>query len=310
MKRIDRSETGIFDIAWSPDSQWLTYIRGEDEVCLAKVDSGEIRVIGPGASPGLTADLTVVLERDDTIRRITGAGEKTVVATSALVKDTPKRAPMVSPDGNKLLFVVCNIFDKESQSRNAYAYRHFMAIADADGRKPLLTREQWYGGSSAWFPDSERFTHYEFDSTGGARVHVVTTGGESQGTMFGLYPSVSPDGTHIACKPRGGGTVVLYTSRGSWDKDDVDAAVLKLPESQGRISASPPQWLDNRLVLIDEGDKVWRVDTRKDKSEEMKKIPRPTLRGKHAMAISPSREHLALEVAVEGGFELCVAPLG
>lgn len=310
MKRIDASENGIFELAWSPDGQWLSYIRGEDEVCMAKVDTGEIRVIGPGASPGLTADLSVVVERHDEIVIVTGGGEKTLVDTAALVKGSPKRAPLVSPDGGKLLFVACNIFDKESQTKNAYAYRHFVGTAGTDGSKPLLTREQWYGGSSCWFPDSSRFAHYEFDSTGGARVHVVSAKGEPEGTVFGLFPSVSPDGQRIACKPRGGGTVVMYTNRGdSWAKDAVDATVIKLPESQGRISASPPQWLDNRLLLVDEGGKLWRVDTRKDSTEEMKKLPIPTLRGRRSMVISPGREQLALEVATEGGFELCVAAL-
>jgi Tol biopolymer transport system component len=310
MKRIDGSENGVFGLTWSPDSQWLTYIRGEDEVCMAKVDTGEIRVIGPGASPGLTADLAVVLERDDEIVVVTGGGDKTLIDKGALVKGSPKRSPLVSPDGRKLLFVACNLFDKESQTKNAYAYRHFVGIAGIDGGKPLLTREQWYGGSSCWFPDSSRFAHYEFDSTGGARIHVVSAKGEPEGTVFGLFPSVSPDGKRVACKPRGGGTVVVYTnSRESWAKDDVEATVLKLPESQGRISASPPQWLDNRLLLIDEGGKLYRVDTRKDNTEEMKKLPVPTVRGGHAMAISPSRELLAIEVATEGGVELGVAPL-
>ncbi|MBW2276878.1 MAG: PD40 domain-containing protein [Deltaproteobacteria bacterium] len=310
MKRIDGSETGIFDIAWSPDSQWLTYLRGEDEICMAQVDSGDIRVIGPGGSPGLTADLSVVIERDDEIVLVSGGGEKTLVGKSALLKGSPKRAPLVSPDGSKLLFVVCNVFDKKSEAQNAYAYRHFIGISGADGSKPLLTGEQWYGGSSCWFPDSNKLTHYEFDSTGGARVHVVNDKGEPEGTVFGLFPSVSPDGQRIACKPRGGGTIVLYTNHGgSWARDAVEATVLKLPESQGRISATPPQWLDNRLVLVDEGGKLWRVDTRKDNADEMTKLPLPTTRGRHAMAISPSRELLALEVEAAAGFELCVAPL-
>jgi hypothetical protein len=104
--------------------------------------------------------------------------------------------------------------------------------------------------------------------------------------------------------------VVVYSSRGSWANEDVETAVLKLPESSGRLSATPPLWLDNRLVLIDEGDKVWRVDIRKDKAEELRQIPAPTLRGRHTMALSPERERLALEAAVDGGFALGVVKLG
>jgi hypothetical protein len=162
----------------------------------------------------------------------------------------------------------------------------------------------------AWFPDSGRFAHYEFDSTGGARIHVVGVDGTLEGSMFGLYPSISPDGQRIACKPRSGGTVVVYTGKRGWDKDGVETIVLKLPESQGRISASPPLWLDNRFVVIDEGGKLWRVDTRRDHTEELAKLPVPTLRGKHAMALGPERDRLALEVPVDAGFELVVVPIG
>jgi len=309
MKRIDADERGILDIAWSPDSRWVAYVRGEGEIRLADVDSGEIRVIGPGVSPGITADNSVVFERDDEIRLATGASDRALVPRAALVRGTPKRGPRISPDGRGLVFVVCNVFDKESQSRNAYPYRHFLGLGDTAGGAKLLTGEQWYGGSAAWFPDSEALAHYEFDSTGGARIHVLSRTGEHRGVMFGLFPSVSPDGRRIACKPRGGGAIVVYTSRdGGWREDSVSVEVFRLPESDGRLSVTPPQWLDTRLVLVDEGGKLLRVDTRKEKSEELKRIPAPTRRGTHTMAISPNRELMALEHEVDGGFELLVAP--
>ncbi|MDD5309683.1 MAG: hypothetical protein PHU25_20380 [Deltaproteobacteria bacterium] len=309
MKRIDASPEGIFDVSWSPDGRWLAYVRGGTEVCIANVETGEIRVVGPGAYPNLTSDMSVVLERDDQILRVQGAGAQTLVSTDGIVRGTPKHAPLVSPDGALVLLHVSNVFDKWSQARNAYPYRHFMAIAPLGAGKPVLTAEQWYGGSTVWFPDSRRFAHYEFDSTGGARIHVVSAEGVHQGTMAGLFPSVSPDGARIAAKPRGGGNVVVYSSRGSWANEEVETAVLKLPESTGRLSATPPMWLDNRLVVIDEGDKMWRVDIKKDKAEEMHQLPAPTLRGRHTMALSPERERIALEVAVDGGFALGVVKL-
>ena len=85
-------------------------------------------------------------------------------------------------------------------------------------------------------------------------AHNLGDGVNHAGTNF--CPSISPDGVRIACKPRSGGTVVVYTGKQSWDKDGVETTVMKLPESQGRISASPPLWLDNRFVLIDEGGKL------------------------------------------------------
>ncbi len=310
MKRIDADERGILDISWSPDSRWITYVRGAGEVCLADIESGEIRVVGPGSCPCIAPDNSVVLERDDEILLATGAGTRTLVSRSDLVKGTSKRAPLLSPDGTRMLFVVCNVFDKESQSKNAYSYRHFLGLMDMEAARFQLTGEQWYGGSAAWFPDGAALVHHEFDSTGGARVHVVGADGGLLGVMFGLFPSVSPDCRRIACKPRGGGNIVVYTSReGGWGEGALDAAVFKLPGSDGRISATTPLWLDTRLVLVDEGGLLLRVDTRKEKSEEQKRIPTPVKRGRHTMALSPSRELLALEHAVQGGFELVVVPL-
>jgi hypothetical protein len=310
MKRIDADEHGILDISWSPDGRWLTYVRKGGEVCLADAGTGEIRVVGPGASPCLRPDNSVVFEREDEIAIATGAGTRALVSRGDLVKGAPKRAPLLDPTGNRALFVVCNVFDKESQSKNAYPYRSFLGLVDIATGRASVTGEQWYGGSASWFPDGEAFAHHEFDSTGGARVHVVTRGGESRGVMFGLFPSVSPDGRQIACKPRGGGNIVVYSSRdGGWGEDEVDVAVFKLPESDGRISATPPLWLDTRLVLIDEGGRLLRVDTRKEKSEELKRVPAPVRRGTRNMALSPDREWLALEREAGAGFELVVAPL-
>ena len=310
MKRIDASKNGIFSINWAPDSRWVAYVRGGDEVCIADISSGEIRVIGPGKHPCITADNTVIMERKNQIVAVSQSKETTLLGIDAMFKNSPKRQPQLSPDGKWFVFVINNVYDKESESKNAYPYRNFVGICPVDGKKPLKIDNQWYGGTTSWFPDSKLFAHYEFDSTGGARTHIVGIDGVEHAVMFGLYPSISPDGKRVACKPRNGGNVVVYASdEGSWSDKAIDLKVFKLPESKGRISATPPAWLDNRSVLIDEGDKLWRVDTRKENTIEMKKIPVPNMRGQHTMLLSPSRELVAMEVAREDGFELLVAPV-
>ena len=76
MKRIDASEKGIFEISWSPNGEWLTYVLGDDEVRLANVVTNEVRTIGKGRSPSLTKDMKVLLERDDEIVLVEGSGER------------------------------------------------------------------------------------------------------------------------------------------------------------------------------------------------------------------------------------------
>ncbi len=311
MKRIDTSPEGIFEIAWSPDSKWVAYILGEDEVRIANVDTGEIRVIGPGSSPNITANLDVVLERGDEIFLISAKGQKQIVTRKHILKDTPKRTPLISPDGSQLLISVCNVFDKTSQANNAFPYRHFLALLPLGKGKPQLTTEQWYGGGAAWFPDSKRFVHFEFDSTAGPQIHVVSADGTHEGTMSGLYPSVSPDGSHIAVRPRGGGSVAVYSTKNTWSDQDVDIAVVKIPDSGSKGTyATPPVWLDNRYVIVSNGTKIWRLDTKRDKADEMKKLPLPTERSKHTMIASPDRDKLAIEVEGESGYELRIVPLG
>jgi hypothetical protein len=310
MKRIDASRDGIVALSWSQDSRWVAYVRGDDLVCLTDVTTGEIREIGPGASPNITPSSSVVMEKGGAVVEVTAGGVRTVVGAADLVKGTPKRAPVVAPNGTSLLFVVTNVYDKGSQARNAYAYRHFVGIGDLRGGRNQLTAEQWYGGTATWFPDGKRFTHYEFDSTGGAQIHVVGASGEHEGSAFGLYPAASPDCKRLACRPRGGGSVVVYTAREDrWDKDSIETAVFRVPSSDGRLSANPPEWLDNRYVLVDEGSAVWRIDTRKDDPEELKKLPPPTVRGARTMALSPSREVVAIETPIDDGFELRVGPV-
>jgi hypothetical protein len=310
MKRIDASRDGIVALSWSADSRWVTYVRGGELVCLTEAATGELREIGRGASPNVTPATSVLMERDGRIIEVTAGGERVLVGGADLIKDTQKRAPLLAPNGASFVFAVNNVFDKGSQTRNAYPYRHFLGLGDLKRGALSLTAEQWYGGTAAWFPDSRRFAHYEFDSTGGARVHVVTAEGEHNGSAFGLYPSPSPDGKRLACRPRGGGSVVVFTAReDKWDKDSVETAVLKIPASDGRTSANPPEWLDNRYLLVDEGGAVWRIDTRKDDPEAMKKLPAPTVRGERTMALSPSRELIAIETPIGDGFELRVGPV-
>jgi hypothetical protein len=200
---------------------------------------------------------------------------------------------------------VFNVFDKTSQSLNAYPHRHFIGMSNLFGQKAKMTTQQWYGGDMLWFQDNSRFLHYEFDSTAGPQIHIISRAGEPEGRVSGLYPSVSPDGRQIAAKPRNGGSTVIYTNKGNWDDKDIGMSVVKIPlEKACRPSATPPIWLDNRTVIVPEGDMVYRIDTKKDKAEPFKKIPMPTDRRKASMVPSPDREHLAMEVAVEGGFEL------
>jgi hypothetical protein len=310
MKRIDASPEGIVALSWSQDSRWVAYVRGRDLVCLTDVTSGEIREVGPGASPSITPSSSVVMERGGEVVEVTAGGVRTVVGAADLVRGTPKRAPVLSPNGTSFLFVVNNVYDKVSQTKNAYPHRHFLGLGDLRGGRPHLTTQQWYGGTAAWFPEGKRFAHYEFDSTGGAQIHVVSASGALEGTTFGLYPSPSPDGKRLACRPRNGGSVVVYTAHDDrWDKESLETAVFRVPDSDGRLSANAPEWLDNRYVLVDEGGSVWRIDTRKDDPEEMKKLPAPTVRGARTMALSPSRDLIAIETPRDEGFELCVGPV-
>ncbi|MBN2339951.1 MAG: PD40 domain-containing protein [Deltaproteobacteria bacterium] len=311
MKKIDVSETGLFEMSWSPDGNWLAYVRGEDEICKASVDGGSPVAVTRGFSPCFNADNHLVFERNDEIYLHADGREQVIVSKDDLVAGSAKRKPKTSFDGKKMVFVVDNVFHKESENKNAYPFRSFLGVADASTRAQarILGNQQWYGGTITWFPNNETFLHYEFDSTGGARIHMTNLEGEKRGTIFGLFPSISPDEKRIACKPKGGQSVVVYMSKSDvWDLSDVETVVTKLPEG-GRLSGSAPIWIDNRFVLIDEGGKLFRVDTRKQETTEMKKIPTPVFRGTHTMAVSPSREQIAVETESEGGFELCIAPL-
>ncbi|MBN2530365.1 MAG: PD40 domain-containing protein [Deltaproteobacteria bacterium] len=318
MKRIDFSETGICDINWSPDGEWLTYVRVEkkdnteiSKIFKAKADGASPVEMAEGTSPSFNSDNDIIYENGDEIYLNNQGNSTLLISKSDIIGGTPKRKPKCSGDGKKLIFVIDNVFHKESEARNAYPYRSFLGVADA-GKRPhsqILANQQWYGGTVTWFPDHETFLHYEFDSTGGARIHMSNLKGDKLGTIFGLLPSISPDQKRLACKPKGGQSVVVYVSKAEqWDADDVETMVTKLPEG-GRLSGSPPIWLDNRFVLIDEAGKLFRVDTRKQEAEEYKKIPAPVLRGTYTMVSSPARDRLAAEIETDGGFELHVFSL-
>ena len=311
MQRIDFSEKGICDISWSPDGKRLTYVRNDDEICQVDSTGGTPRVVTQGVSPCFNDSNDIIFERDDEIYIHSGGSDALLIGKADVISGTPKRRPSSASDGKKLVFVIDNVFHKQSESRNAYPFRSFLGVADASKRPHprILPDQQWYGGTVTWFPDNEKFLHYEFDSTGGARIHMTNLKGEKLGTIFGLFPAISPDRKRLACKPKGGQGVVVYVSKSEeWDMDNVETDVTKLPEG-GRLSGSPPIWVDNRFILIDEAGKLFRVDTRKHESEEMKKIPTPVQRGTYTMVSSPARDRLAVETDTDGGFELHVVSL-
>jgi Tol biopolymer transport system component len=311
MKSIDSSKEGIFGISWSRDGKWLAYVQGDKQVRLANVDSGEIRDIGEGSCPFIAPEQQVVLERNDEILLISAGKEKILVSTKDISKDSSKRDPSLSPDGQTLVFTVNQVFDKESQTLNAYPMRHFLAIASPIKSKPILTKEQCYGGTTSWFPDSKHFVHGEFDSTAGPQIHVVDLMGKRLGTVAGLYPSVSPDGTRIAARPRGGGALAVYSTKSTWDNDKIELEVTTIPGvAVSKPNANPAVWLDNRLILADEGGTLWRIDTKQNKAEEAKKLPLPTERRTQSMVASPERNLIAMEVPTDDGFELRIAPIG
>jgi hypothetical protein len=292
------------------DGKWLTYVLGREEVRLANVETQEIRIIGKGTCPGITQNMDVILERDDEIVMVSSTGVKTLLGINDLVSNTPKRSPVISPKGDIAAAVICEVFDKDSESKNAYAYRHFAIFMPIRSGEATMTNEQWYGGTMSWFPDNERLAHFEFDSTGGPQTHIISLSGERLGTLAGMYPSISPDGNKLAVRPRGGGSVVVYTSKKTWTDADVETSVLRIPATgHNRINATPPIWLDTRFVLVEEANSMWRIDIKRDKAEELKKLPLPTQRRKHSMAASPSRDAIAVEVETENGFELRVVSL-
>ncbi len=306
MKRLDASKEAIVNMSWSPDGKWITYNSGA-EIRLADVETGEIRVVGEGTCPRLTKDNRVIFEKDGEILAASAGNIQTLISKNDVIKEKAKGFPLPSPDDEILLFSVFNVFDKVSQSLNAYAYRHFLGHADMMGRKAKLTSQQWYGGDMMWFQDASRFVHYEFDSTAGPQIRVVSRTFEMEGRMSGLYPSISPDNRQIAAKPRNGGSVVVYSTKGGWKDEDIAITVVKIPlDKPVRPAAAPPIWLDNRTLLVVEGEEVFRVDTKKEKAEPYKKSPPPTDRRTPCMVASPDREHIAVETPVEGGFELRV----
>ncbi|MBN2804057.1 MAG: PD40 domain-containing protein [Deltaproteobacteria bacterium] len=311
MTILDTSSQGIVEVAWSNTSDEIVYVKDDNQIFRTKVTEGSKPVFAAkGHYPGFTESGDILFEKDDSIAISKDGNEKIIIKQGEILKGSANRRPSVSPDGKKFVFVIDNIFHKESQSKNAYPYRSFFAGGECSSSpKPkIMAKQQWYGGSVTWMTDGG-FLHYEYDSTSGARIHVVDKDGHDIAIMSGLQPSVSPDLKRIACKPKGGQSVVVYLKKGDeWNSEDLEQTVIKLPEG-GKLSGSAPIWLDNRFLLIDEGGKLFRVDISKKSAEEMKKLPVPTFRGSRTMTISPDRELIAMEVEREKGFELQIHSL-
>ena len=96
MKRIDVSEEGVFDIDWSQDGKWVTYILG-NEIRIVDLETQKISIIGEGRCPHITADHSVVFERDDEILLASGGGTRTLLSKKRHRQGHSKALPIPLP---------------------------------------------------------------------------------------------------------------------------------------------------------------------------------------------------------------------
>jgi len=297
-KSLDSNEH-IGLASWSPDGRLIAYEKSENEIWLTgpELDPPPAKLVSDGRHPSWIDSETVVFESSGEIVSIdvNKASRYVQVSNKDISQGSVKSRPVAHPDSGRFLFCCHAMFDRESQSNNAYDYRHFLAIRDMGKKKNIMTRQQWYGGTSVWFPEGERIAHFEFDSTGGARVHVLTAEGGEEAFMGGHYPSVSPSGLEIAARPRGGGGLLVYRQKdGRWDTDNLESIVLRLPEASGRLSANHPWWLDERTIVIEEGKKIYKLDVRSEDAQTLVELPQLSVRGVPTMWPSPDGRLLLL----------------
>jgi len=309
MTRILDTHEFIGQADWSPDGQLLVYARGDGGIWAAstKDDPKPFKIFNHGTHPSWVQDRAVLAESSGEILLAgTDGGEKKVlVRKSDIFSPSVKDNPTGHPPKGIFVFTCHFLFDKESQSKNAYPFRHMLGLGSLDASRPRLVRQQWYGGTMVWFPDGERFAHFEYDSTGGAQIHVVAASGEEEAVMGGHFPAVSPSGAEIAARPKGGGGLLILKRRGAtWNTDEIETVVLRLPEASGRLSPNPPWWIDARTVVVEEGRKLFKVDIRSDRASLLMEIPELVERGEATLWPSPDRSRLAAVVRSEGGQSL------
>ncbi len=296
---------------WSPDGQQLAYLKGEKEIWVAESRAGREprRVLDPGTHPCWIGKDQLLAESSGelALAEPDRPGRKVLVSRSDIHSPSAKNHPIAFPATGAFVFACHFLFDRESQSKNAYANRHLLAVGSLKENKVTLIRQQWYGGTLVFFPNGERFAHFEFDSTGGAQIHVVSMNGKEEAVMGGHFPAPSPSGAEIAAKPKGGGGLLVIRRKGeAWDTDALETLVLRLPEASGRLSANPPWWLDERTVIVEEGRKLFRLDVRSEKSSLWMEIPGLAERGEATLWPSPDRSRLAAVVRADETDQLVV----
>jgi len=248
---------------WSPDGQWLAYIRYSD----AQMDDGKLFLVNPEGSRSYEVNEVNGLPLPVNSNEISWlpASDVLVVALNEqglyMVRpgDTPDKvndiSGVLSPDGKTIAFVKTLPYDeKHPENRSDALY-----VVPVDGKEPVQLYVAPKSGicSTGWWPDSKGLL-FRIDPWHSASImadgvglySLPMTGGEPQllTTSLGYseWISWSPDGSKLLTVKGTGREIWLNKSLAVCDVKTGES--IDLPQRPGTVSLDPDWSPDGKYI--------------------------------------------------------------
>ncbi len=244
---------------WSPDGQWLAYIRYSD----ARMNDGKLFIVKPDGSWSHEVNVLPMPVNSDEISWLPTSDVLVVANGQGLYMvrpgDTPDKvndiSGVLSPDGKTIAFVKTLPYDeKHPENRSDALY-----VVPASGKEPVQLYVAKESGIciTGWWPDSEGLL-FQIDPVHSASImadgvglySLPISGGEPQLLTTSLgYPewlSWSPDGSKLLIVKGTGREIWLNKSLAVCDVKTGES--IDLPQRPGTVSLDPDWSPDGKYI--------------------------------------------------------------
>ena len=256
----------IVDLHLCRDGKTLTY-NMDNQVFYRKIGSPE-KNLGTGAGLRMLDNSRFVFSNAGVLSIVDIDGAVSIVkAKGDLVKNLLK-ASVRSPSPNKAGTKVAGGIGKITRPKT-WGEREYCGIVDLEKSTFEILDFETFGGNPQYFPTSGKDIIFlcAMEIKGG-QLHIIDLDSNESYQFIGMAPAISPLGDMIAYRKEGSITIVK-TDGSQWKLTDRKSH----PDDGMGQNYNPPVWIDNKTIIYDSKDIIYRFDIEKNNAKKVAELP-------------------------------------